>query len=63
MREEKDDGWARLRQHVQICYTWRRIARRSRKSKQARESQLQWIPAEGPTHKIHEVTLGQKPLD
>lgn len=32
-------------------------------SKRARESQLQCISSEWPTHKIHEVTPGQKPLE
>lgn len=62
MREAKDDGWDRLHQHTQICYTCRRIVKRSRKSKQPRESQLQQIHAESLTHKIHKVTRGQKPL-
>lgn len=62
MREEKDDGWDGLPQSAQICYTCRPTARRSRKSKQAREFQLQRIPAERPTHKIHEVTPGSKAI-
>lgn len=59
MREEKDDGWGRLQERAQICYTCRRMPRRS-EHKQARESQLRWISVDRPTHEIHEVTPGSK---